>query len=101
MVRNLLRKRIMTGSVAIRSASSFTCAYSCDTIPVTTTVATDRRRKRSVRFINPALEIISSYDMSALEDTVCMKQIFCEVVRDGKKETASIVQKFYFKLAYM
>ncbi|GFX31876.1 uncharacterized protein TNCV_3668561 [Trichonephila clavipes] len=71
------------------------------TIPVTTTVATDRRRKRSVRFINPALEIISSYDMSALEDPVCMKQIFCEVVRDGKKETASIVQKFYFKLAYM
>ncbi|GFV25169.1 uncharacterized protein TNCV_1151731 [Trichonephila clavipes] len=71
------------------------------TIPVTTTVATDRRRKRSVRFINPALEIISSYDMSALEDPVCMKQIFCEVVRDGKKETASIVQKFYFKLAYI
>ncbi|GFX36384.1 uncharacterized protein TNCV_4932971 [Trichonephila clavipes] len=71
------------------------------TIPVTTAVATGRRRKRSVRFINPALEIISSYDMSALEDPVCMKQIFCEVVRDGKKETASIVQKFYFKLAYI
>ncbi|GFS88178.1 uncharacterized protein NPIL_80491 [Nephila pilipes] len=71
------------------------------TIPVTTAVATGRRRKRSIRFINPALEIISSYDMSALEDPVCMKQIFCKVVRDGKKDDSSIVQKFYYKLAYV
>ncbi|GBL78844.1 hypothetical protein AVEN_48837-1 [Araneus ventricosus] len=69
------------------------------TIPVTTAVATGRRRKRSVRFINPALDIISTYNMTALEDPLCMNRIFCEVVRNGKQETSSIVQKFYYKIA--
>ncbi|GIY32938.1 uncharacterized protein CDAR_435281 [Caerostris darwini] len=71
------------------------------TIPVTTAVATGRRRKRSVTFINPALDIISSYNMSSLEDPMCMNRIFCEVVKNGKQESSSIVQKFYYKLAYL
>ncbi|KAF8790970.1 hypothetical protein HNY73_005909 [Argiope bruennichi] len=69
------------------------------TIPVTTAVATGRRRKRSVKFINPALDIISTYNMTALEDPRCMNRIFCEVVTNGKQESSSIVQKFYYKIA--
>ncbi|KAG8196573.1 hypothetical protein JTE90_003586 [Oedothorax gibbosus] len=71
------------------------------TIPVTTAVATGRRRKRSVEIINPALNIISSYGVSALEDPSCLNRIFCEVVRGGQKDTSSVVQKFYYKMAFV
>lgn len=71
------------------------------TIPVTTAVATGRRRKRSVRFVNPVLETISEYGVSALENPSCLNRIFCQVVRDGKRERSSIVQKVYFKIANM
>ncbi|KFM67432.1 hypothetical protein X975_14760, partial [Stegodyphus mimosarum] len=71
------------------------------TIPVTTAVATGRRRKRSIQFVNPVLDTISEYGVAALEDPMCLNRIFCQVVRDGEKEKSSIVQKFYYKLAYM
>lgn len=71
------------------------------TIPVTTAVATGRRRKRSVEIVNPALNIISSYGVSALEDPSCLNRIFCEVVRGGQMNTSSVVQKFYYKMAYV
>lgn len=69
------------------------------TIPVTTAVATGRRRKRSVQFVNPVIETISEYGVRALEDSSCLNRIFCQVVRDGNKERSSIVQKLYFKIA--
>ncbi|XP_054721983.1 uncharacterized protein LOC129231645 [Uloborus diversus] len=71
------------------------------TIPVTTAVATGRRRKRSVQFVNPVLDTITEYGLPALEDPVCLKRIFCQVVRGGKQDRSSIVQKLYFKLAYV